>query len=130
MKRVLIVDDDELFRLLIRASLETDESVEVVGEAATGREAVHLAGRLLPDIVVMDYAMPVMNGLTASRLIERLWPWIRVVMLTGSVLDEAERADLASHVALLLSKESFEPNSFLHAVLENRAARGTSVAGS
>jgi DNA-binding NarL/FixJ family response regulator len=119
MRRVLIVDDDELFRLVIRACLETDENLEVVGEAATGREAVHLVGRLLPDIVVMDYAMPVMNGLTASRLIEGHWPWIRVVMLTGSVLDESERADLASHVALLVSKESFEPNEFLHAVLEN-----------
>jgi DNA-binding NarL/FixJ family response regulator len=118
MRRVLIVDDDELFRLVVRAALETEPDIEVVGEAATGREAVHLVGRLLPDIVVMDYAMPVMDGLRASRLIERHWPWIRVVMLTGSVLNEPERADLAGHVALLVSKESFEPNAFRHAVLE------------
>jgi DNA-binding NarL/FixJ family response regulator len=103
--------------LLVRAALEVNAEIEVIGEAATGSEAVHLVGGLLPDVVVMDYAMPVMDGLTASRLIEDHWPWIRVVMLTGSAFAEPERADLALHVAVTVSKESFEPNAFLDAVL-------------
>jgi DNA-binding NarL/FixJ family response regulator len=116
MRRLLIVDGDPLFRLLVRGAADAHGGFEIVGEAETGLEAIGLVGTLLPDVVVMDYAMPVMDGREAAIAIERHWPWIRVVMLTGSVFDRDERAELASHVSLLLSKERLDPSQLSHAL--------------
>jgi DNA-binding NarL/FixJ family response regulator len=65
--RVLLVDDQELVRTGFRMILADEDGIEVVGEAANGREAVDLAGRLRPDVVVMDVRMPVMDGVEATR---------------------------------------------------------------
>jgi DNA-binding NarL/FixJ family response regulator len=116
MRRLLIVDDDPLFRLLVRGAADAHGGFEVVGEAETGLEAIALVGTLLPDLVVMDYAMPVMDGREAAITIERQWPWVRVVMVTGSVFDRDERDELASHVSLLLSKERLDPGQLSHAL--------------
>jgi CheY-like chemotaxis protein len=117
MKRLLIVDDDPTFRLAIRAAVEGTGSFEIVGEAATGREAIELVSALLPDVVVMDYAMPVMDGGQASHEIYRRWPWIRVVMLTGSVFEHDAEAEIGEHVSMLLTKDMFDPSTLTHALL-------------
>ena len=65
--RVLLVDDHALARTGFRMVLDTEPDIEVVGEAATGRQAIHSARRLEPDVVLMDVRMPVMDGLTATR---------------------------------------------------------------
>src|SRR5262245_20683813 len=67
--RILIVDDHAVVRRGVRALLETQSQWEVAGEATTGREAVDLARRLQPDIVVMDLSLPELNGLDAARQI-------------------------------------------------------------
>ena len=67
--RILIADDHPLFRGGLRALLDSIADTEVVGEAATGEEAVDAALSLLPDVVVMDINMPGLNGIDATRLI-------------------------------------------------------------
>jgi DNA-binding NarL/FixJ family response regulator len=80
--RLLIADDAPRSRHGLRALLATWPEVEVIGEAADGREAVRLLGECQPDVVLMDARMPVMDGLEATRLIKSKWPEIRVVVLT------------------------------------------------
>jgi DNA-binding NarL/FixJ family response regulator len=82
MSRILVVDDHAVVRRGVRALLETQEGWEVVGEATTGREAVELAGRLRPDVVVMDMSLPELNGLEATRQIRKQSPQTEVVVLT------------------------------------------------
>jgi two-component system, NarL family, response regulator LiaR len=86
--RVLIVDDHEVVRQGLRTFLELDAELEVVGEAADGAEAVRMAQRLHPNVVLMDLVMPEMDGVTATQLIRQQLPDTEVVALT-SVLEDA-----------------------------------------
>ena len=92
-RRVLLVDDDDLFRSSVRTLLEGEERVDVVGEARNGEEAVQLADSLEPDLVVLDIDMPVLDGIRAARAIRAARPVTRVVVLSGST--EPDRADEA-----------------------------------
>jgi DNA-binding NarL/FixJ family response regulator len=88
--RVLLADDQALVRAGFRALLDAEDDIEVVGEAADGQEAVELARRLAPDIVLMDIRMPGLDGLAATRALatdERLVD-LRIVILTTFDLDE------------------------------------------
>jgi len=80
--KVLIVDDHAMFREGIRSLLEGYDDVEVVGEAINGGEAVEKACKLVPDVVLMDIAMPVMGGVEATRRINKETPQSRVLVLT------------------------------------------------
>ncbi len=80
--RVLIADDRLWARAGLRALLATRREIEVVGEAADGREALALVEQQQPDVVLLDVRMPVLDGLEATRLIKARWPEIRVVVLT------------------------------------------------
>jgi DNA-binding NarL/FixJ family response regulator len=80
--RVLIVDDHTLVRDGIRALLALVADIEVVGEAANGREALEKVQELAPDVVLMDLSMPIMSGLEATRRIRREFPKTRVLALT------------------------------------------------
>ncbi len=80
--RIMLVDDHALLRSGLVAMLEYEDDVEVVGEAANGREAVDLYDRLLPDIVVMDVTMPQMGGIEASRIILERHPDAKILVMT------------------------------------------------
>lgn len=80
--RVLLVDDHALVRLGFRRLLEDDPAIEVVGEASDGAEAVLGATTLKPDVVVMDYAIPIHNGAQATRMIREKAPDTRILILS------------------------------------------------
>jgi DNA-binding NarL/FixJ family response regulator len=94
--RVVIGDDHPLVRFAVRQTLEADEAIEVLGEGRTGREVVDLARDLRPDAVVLDYRMPVMDGMAAARIISEELPRTRILMLTAEedpvVVEEATEA--------------------------------------
>jgi DNA-binding NarL/FixJ family response regulator len=79
---VLIADDDHLMRAGLTAVLESDEEIEVIGQAATGREAIALTRRRGPDVVLMDVQMPDVDGITATRELAGAAPAARVLILT------------------------------------------------
>ena len=82
MPRILIVDDHTLFRAGIRALLEQDPDIEVVGEANNGRDAIRAVGQLTPHLVLMDLSMPVMNGMEAMTEIRLRYPNVRLLVMT------------------------------------------------
>ena len=83
--RVLLVDDHAVVRQGLRLFLGLDPLIDVVGEAANGEEALSEAARLRPDVVVMDLMMPVMDGITAIRLLRRQLPDTEVIALTSTL---------------------------------------------
>lgn len=113
--RLLLVDDHTLVRQGIRSLLEIQPDLEVVGEASGGHEAIEKAAELLPDVILMDLAMPDLNGMEATAAIKGAHPDIQVLALSmhgtddylfrvlksgasGYVLKEADAAELASAV--------------------------------
>jgi NarL family two-component system response regulator LiaR len=90
--RIVIVDDHHVVREALRLLLNLDPDIEVVGEAADGAAAVRLARDLHPDLVLIDLAMPVMDGITATATIRREIPTTEVLALT-SVLDDTSIAE-------------------------------------
>jgi DNA-binding NarL/FixJ family response regulator len=89
--RILIVDDHAVVRRGVRSLLETQPGWEIAGEATTGREAVDLAKRLQPDVVVMDLSLPELNGLDATRQILKESPRSEILVLTMHHSEELAR---------------------------------------
>lgn len=102
MIKALLVEDMTLTRSGFRALLENSGKVEVIGEAADGREAIKLAEKLNPDIILMDVSMPGLNGIEATRQIRAAQPHIRILMLSmhtaGPYVFESLRAGAAGYV--------------------------------
>src|SRR6266849_3928680 len=86
--RVLLADDHTVVRQGLRALLAAEDDIEIVGEAENGRQAIQLAKKLLPDVAVIDIAMPVLNGLEATRQIMRSVPATKVLILSSYSDDE------------------------------------------
>ena len=80
--RVLVVDDHAILRDGIRALLTLHDDIAIVGEAGDGKEALDKVRQLAPDVVLMDIAMPLMDGLEATRRIHREYPTVKVLILT------------------------------------------------
>jgi DNA-binding NarL/FixJ family response regulator len=112
--RVLIADDRPATRQGLRALLALLPQVEVIGEAADGRESVALVAECRPDVVLMDMQMPVMNGVEATRCIKEQWPTVRIVALTIHAKYRAQA--LAAGADSFLLKEG-NPDALLGAIL-------------
>src|SRR4051794_31486684 len=96
MIRLLICDDSDGARAALHAMLHEHGEIEIVGEAPNGREAVELAAALTPDVVLMDVAMPVLDGVAATARIRKLLPGARIVAFAGSAERDVVDAMLAA----------------------------------
>lgn len=105
--RVLLVDDNREFVASAADFLSRDPRVDVAGKASDGREAVSLAGSLAPDLVLIDLSMPVMDGIAATKLIKRLDPVPRVVVVSLHDLETVRQQALDAGADGLISKEEF-----------------------
>jgi DNA-binding NarL/FixJ family response regulator len=112
--RILIADDRSTTRQGLRALLSLLPQVEVIAEAADGRESVDLVAEYRPDVVLMDMHMPVIDGVEATRRIKEQWPMVRIIALTIHAKYRAEA--LAAGVDIFLLKEG-DPDALLGAVL-------------
>jgi DNA-binding NarL/FixJ family response regulator len=112
MKRitVLLVEDHPIVRVGFRALLKHERDIQVVGEAVTGRQAVQLTRKLRPAVVVMDIAMPLLNGLEATRQIGRDFPETRVLILSAHSDDAYVEKAIASGAAGFLLKQTSSDN--------------------
>ena len=113
--RVLVVDDHALVRSGLRAVLAATDDCEVVGEAATGEEAVTIAPALRPDVVVMDLSMPGAGGVAATAELRNALPEVRVLVLTTFADDGRVRAALAAGATGYLLKDA-APDEVVRAV--------------
>jgi len=81
-KRILLVDDNPIVRRQLRFYLETATGFEVSGEAINGRDAIEKAQELSPDLIILDFTMPVMNGLEAAKTLRAMMPEVPLILFT------------------------------------------------
>jgi len=117
--KVLLADDHTLFRAGLRSLMELEDDIQVVGEAENGRIAVELTRMLRPEIVVMDIAMPLLNGLEATRRILQEMPNIKILILSGySNEDYIDKVINAGAYGYLVKQSS--PSTMIKAIREIR----------
>ncbi len=143
MVRILVADDHDIFRRGLKSLLLSRPGWEVVGEARTGREAVVLAEKLEPDVVVIDISMPELNGVEAARQIHKAFPKVGILILTvhfsdqllAEIVESGARAyimksdadrDLVRAVEALITHRTFFTASAAE-ILLNGYSRGNSV---
>jgi two-component system, NarL family, response regulator LiaR len=122
MIKLLICDDQYVVREGLKAIFETDTSLQVVGTAAEGAEALELISQLQPDLVLMDLKMPVMNGVQATRHIRQKYPDIKILVLTTYDADEWVFDAIRSGAAGYLLKDT-QREALIAAVQDTMAGR-------
>jgi len=146
-QRVLIVDDHTLLRAGLRSLLAQDPNIEIVGEAADGRDAVRAVGQLMPDLVLMDLTMPGMNGIEAVTEIKRRYPEVRILVMTlhktedfihaslragadGYILKDATHDELRVAIRSVLLGKTYLSMDVSGKVVSGYLGGGKSVSGS
>src|ERR1700726_918513 len=107
-KSILIVDDDKQVRNLLRSFVESRTHFEVCGEAVNGLDAIEKARTLRPDLIVMDFSMPVMNGLEAGAVLKAMLPEVPVVMYTVHDTAAMKVQALAAGVRAVVQKHDID----------------------
>ncbi|HKA09107.1 MAG TPA: response regulator transcription factor [Candidatus Dormibacteraeota bacterium] len=114
--RVLIADDQTLFRVGLARLLEEDPRVEIVGQAGDGAEAVKLAGSVAPDVILMDLKMPNLDGIEATRQVLAKYPSVKVLLLTTFEADNHVIQALKAGASGYILKDS-RPDSIVSSLL-------------
>ena len=129
--RILLVDDQPLFRGAIASLIAELDDMVVVGEAENGLEAVEKARELLPDLVVMDVEMPVMDGVEATRLIRAQLSTVKVIMLTVSEADDHvfDAIRFGAHGYLLKDLRPEQLYDMIRSVMRNETPLSPAIAG-
>ena len=129
--RILLVDDQALFRRAIATLIGDQPDFQIVGEAENGLQAVEMAHALQPDLVCMDVEMPVMTGVEATRHIRDELPGIRVVILSVSEADDHvfDAIKFGAHGYLLKDLRPEQLYDLLRAVMRNETALSPAIAG-
>lgn len=143
--KVVLVDDHALVRRGFRMMLDDDESIEVVGEASDGDEAIQVTEKTQPQVIVMDCALPKVDGMEATRRIKKQWPDIAVLMLSmhseetwirlalesganGYILKSADDLDLADAIKRVAAGHTvLDPKVSLSEVLKGERTAGLSA---
>lgn len=127
--RVMLVDDDHLLRSGLRAILSSDDTIEVVDEASSGRLAVQRAKHLKPDVVLMDVRMPDLDGIAATSQLLEASPASNVIILTTFEIDEYILGALRAGASGFLLKRSSPEQliAAIHAVADGQALLSPSV---
>lgn len=103
-KSILIVDDNAGIRKAVRLGFEKQSGFQICGEAIDGRDAIERAKKLKPDLIVLDFSMPLMNGIQAASVLSRLMPSVPLILFTmhaGAVLESDARS---AGITIIVSK--------------------------
>src|SRR5438477_666792 len=114
--KILIVDDNAFIRKIIRTNIEQNTNWRVCGEAENGKDAIQQVTELNPNIVILDWQMPIMNGLDAGREIARISPNTILVMFTMHLSEELVRIAHATGFREVVSKSASVPNDLLSTI--------------
>lgn len=106
MIKVLLVDDQSLIRQGLKALLELEADLEIIGEAENGEVAINLVAQLQPDVVLMDIRMPIMDGVAATREIQKHFPGVKILVLTTFDDEEYVKAALQNGAMGYLLKDT------------------------
>lgn len=130
-QRVLIVDDHTLLRAGLRSLLAQDPNIDIVGEAADGRDAVRAVGQLTPDLVLMDLTMPGMNGIEAVTEIKRRYPEVRILVMTLHKTEDFIHASLRAGADGYILKDAThdELRVAIRSVLQGKTYLSMDVSG-
>ncbi|MEN6387057.1 MAG: response regulator transcription factor [Phycisphaerales bacterium] len=139
---IVLVDDHKVLRHGLSQALKGEEDMEIIGQAENGYEAIKLAQELVPDIMVMDIAMPELNGIEATRQILKTHPQIRVIALSmhsnkkfihemfkagarGYLLKDCEYSELINAIRVVMQNKTYLSPSITGVVIENYMMAGT-----
>jgi DNA-binding NarL/FixJ family response regulator len=106
MIKVLLVDDQNLIRQGLKALLELEPDLEIIGEAENGQQAINLSAKLQPDVILMDIRMPIMDGVAATKKLQNTHPEIKILVLTTFDDDEYIKAALENGAMGYLLKDT------------------------
>ncbi len=131
MIRLLLVDDQIIFRQGLANLLALNDDLEIIGEATNGREAIELVASLQPDVILMDVRMPICDGVEATRIIHQTYPWIKIMVLTTFDEDEYVWKILQAGALgyILKSTPSAQIASAIRALSLGHSQLGPTIAG-
>ncbi|PYY10861.1 MAG: hypothetical protein DMG69_05350 [Acidobacteria bacterium] len=118
MTKILIVDDNAQVRTALRVCLELNKGWTVCGEADNGQAAIDMVPRLKPDVVLLDYAMPVMNGVEAARKIATIAPQCSMLLFTMYASEQLAELAHAAGVRAVVSKDVGGMSALVDAIEE------------
>jgi DNA-binding NarL/FixJ family response regulator len=127
VKSILLVDDSPLIRRSLRRILETEPNWVICGEAENGCDAIDKAKELRPDLIVIDLAMPVLNGIVATSLLKQIMPAVSIVMFTSFSNPYIKRTAMAAGLDAFIDK-SESPETLLGCIEQLLVQRSDSAA--